>query len=663
MVSVEGLRAMRRKGAGSVLAVMLGLLAGLTLLPGSAKAWWNDEWTLRKQLTIDTGATGAGITDPIGTSPVLIRLHSGNFQFEAAKPDGADLRFVAEDDTTPLKYHVEKFDSLMGEAFVWVAVPDLKPGAQAKLWLYYANPNAGGAEEAKASYDPDTLLVYHFTENGLPVRDYTTWNNTAQTAGVTADGSMIGRGLRLDGQTPVTLPASASLAIANGAALTWSAWVKSAADQPNAVIYSRRDGVSGLDIGMDNGVPFVELRSGFGLQRAVAPAAVAAGSWHHVAVTADGSRVRLFVDGLPQAEVAGALAAMNTPALIGASAAPPPAPVVEAAPEPVPPVEGAAPAPAPEAVAPVPAAPAYSAFVGELDELQIAKVARPAGFIRLAALGQGADSAKLLSLSVDEETTTWLTGYFAVIVKSVTLDAWVVIGILAVMAVLSWIVVAAKLSYVGRQQKANRRFLEAYDDFANDLSAVETKPGETGALAHRLSKAELRLVHASALYRVFNAGLHEIQRRFVGTPRGQRWLRAESITAIRASLDAVVVRETQKLNRQIVILTIAISGGPFLGLLGTVVGVMITFAAIAASGDVNVNAIAPGIAAALLATVAGLGVAIPALFAYNYLNSRIKDATADIHVFVDEFISRVAEFYAWSPEVPAPQAGDPLAAE
>ena len=73
-----------------------------------------------------------------------------------------------------------------------------------------------------------------------------------------------------------------------------------------------------------------------------------------------------------------------------------------------------------------------------------------------------------------------------------------------------------------------------------------------------------------------------------------------------------------------VILTIAISGGPFLGLLGTVVGVMITFAAIAASGDVNVNAIAPGIAAARVATVAGLFVAIPALFGYNYLISRIK---------------------------------------
>src|SRR5262249_7837446 len=103
-----------------------------------------------------------------------------------------------------------------------------------------------------------------------------------------------------------------------------------------------------------------------------------------------------------------------------------------------------------------------------------------------------------------------------------------------------------------------------------------------------------------------------------------------------------------------VLLTIAISGGPFLGLLGTVVGVMITFAAIAATGDVNINAIAPGIAAALVATVAGLAVAIPALFGYNYLILRIKDVTTEMHVFIDEFVTRLAE--AYSPISPMPEA-------
>jgi biopolymer transport protein ExbB len=77
-----------------------------------------------------------------------------------------------------------------------------------------------------------------------------------------------------------------------------------------------------------------------------------------------------------------------------------------------------------------------------------------------------------------------------------------------------------------------------------------------------------------------------------------------------------------------------------------VVGVMITFAAIAAAGDVNVNAIAPGIAAALVATVAGLGVAIPALFGYNWLLTRIKNSTTTMQVFVDELVTKVAEAYS-----------------
>ena len=106
------------------------------------------------------------------------------------------------------------------------------------------------------------------------------------------------------------------------------------------------------------------------------------------------------------------------------------------------------------------------------------------------------------------------------------------------------------------------------------------------------------------------------------------------------------MREVQKLNSQLVFLTIGIAGGPYLGLLGTVIGVMITFAVIAKTGEVEVNSIAPGIAGALLATVAGLAVAIPALFAYSYLSTRIKDAMlSDMQIFIDEFIAKMAESY------------------
>src|SRR5262249_17909919 len=133
-----------------------------------------------------------------------------------------------------------------------------------------------------------------------------------------------------------------------------------------------------------------------------------------------------------------------------------------------------------------------------------------------------------------------------------------------------------------------------------------------------------RALPRSSLFRLYSAGIIELRKRNVDNSEAAP-LSGASIDAIKAAVDADMVRETHKLNAQMVLLTIAISGGPFLGLLGTVVGVMITFAAIAAAGDVNVNAIAPGIAAALLATVAGLAVAIPALFGYNYLASRIKN--------------------------------------
>jgi biopolymer transport protein ExbB len=191
----------------------------------------------------------------------------------------------------------------------------------------------------------------------------------------------------------------------------------------------------------------------------------------------------------------------------------------------------------------------------------------------------------------------------------------------------AWVMVS-KSVLVGRADKDNQSFLKRFRDAENDLLKL-ANPG-----AHP----------DSPLYRLYEAGVRELAKRKVGES-GSAPLSGASIDAVKAAVDADYVRENHKLNSKMVLLTIAISGGPFLGLLGTVVGVMITFAAIAAAGDVNVNAIAPGIAAALLATVAGLGVAIPALFGYNYLAARIKNVSADMQIFVDEFITRVAEIY------------------
>jgi biopolymer transport protein ExbB len=90
-------------------------------------------------------------------------------------------------------------------------------------------------------------------------------------------------------------------------------------------------------------------------------------------------------------------------------------------------------------------------------------------------------------------------------------------------------------------------------------------------------------------------------------------------------------------------MNMSVAGGPFLGLLGTVWGVMNTFASLAESGEANLTAIAPGVASALACTMAGLLVAIPCLFASSYITGLIKDMNADVNVFIDDYILKMEE--------------------
>ena len=559
---------------------------------------------------------GLPIADQIGTTAVLIRLHDGNFQFPDAKEDGSDIRFLAEDDKTLLTYHIEKYDALLNEGFVWVKLPDLKPGAKTSFWMYYGNggSNATRVDDPKGTYDVNTTLVYHFAENNAPPHDVTTYANNAQGTAVPVAGALIGPGVRFDGQNRVTIPKSESLTWPNAGSITWSAWIKPIAAQPNAIVFSRREGSNAFVIGVDNGVPFVEVNGTNGPQRTQGPPAMAPNSWHHLAVVASGSNITLYVDGQNAATLNAALPALNSDAVLGGDS-----------------VDGA------------------TGFSGEIDELEISKVARPAGFIKFAAASQGADKAsKLIAAANDETKSSWFSGgYVGVILRSLTVDGWVVICILVVMSAISWVVMVNKAKFLSATVKGNKQFFDDWKDVAADLSFLDQPDiRRVLSLGGRIDNREAQVVKSSSVYRIYKIGAQEIRHRleFEGAAQSHL-LSARSIQAIRAMLDGALVKEQHKLNNLMVLLTIAISGGPFLGLLGTVIGVMITFAAIAAQGDVNVNAIAPGIAAALAATVAGLVVAIPALFGYNYLLSRVKEAASDMHIFIDEFVTKIAEYY------------------
>ncbi|TAE85397.1 MAG: hypothetical protein EAZ82_13380 [Verrucomicrobia bacterium] len=238
---------------------------------------------------------------------------------------------------------------------------------------------------------------------------------------------------------------------------------------------------------------------------------------------------------------------------------------------------------------------------------------------------------------------------FGDIAKNMMFDGWIAIAVCVLMIAVGWTIAARKILYLNSVAKGTREFIRQWSLLSNDLTAIDhADKGSVQSLGGNADSATQALIHKSPLYEIYHIGSDEIRHRLEQDRTHKKGLTGRSIQAIRAALDAGLVRSQHKLTDGLVYLTISIAGGPYVGLLGTVVGVMITFALIAKQGEVDVNAIAPGIASALLATVAGLIVAIPALFVYSYLNNRIKSMVGEMQVFIDEFVAKMAEFYQGS---------------
>jgi len=581
---------------------LLSLAFAATVVPQAAQAWWQPEWSYRKPVSVDTTPNGANVAEPLGRVPVLVRLHAGNFQFDGVQEKGADLRFVAADDKTPLNSQVEQFDPLLGMALVWVDVPAVAGGARQDMWMYYGNPKATPVSGSTSPFDADYTAIYHFdgTSGAAPV-DATGYHNNAQ-GGVPLGEGLIGQGAKLDGKSSIALPESESLKVGPGGALTMGAWVRAEANT-NGAIFVRRDAGNTLVVGLANGVPYVRL----GQQQAAAQQAIGAQQWTHVAVAAANSEIALLVNGKEVAKLAAPLPALTGPTSVGGD-------------------------PAGE----------LPGLVGDVDELRISRVRRPTALLAAEAVMQGSES-KLVAYGPDEKQAGGGFGEIGFILANVPVDAWVVIGLLAIMSVLSWWVTYTKATYVGRVSRANDAFLEQFRKIGHRLEAIAESIPANAALQ--------KVMAHSSLYRLYQVAVNELRTR--REQEDSQVVTSETIEAIRASMDAIRVRENQRLNRGLVLLTISISGGPYLGLLGTVVGIILVFAAVAMAGEVNINAIAPGIAAALVATVVGLFVAIPALFSYNYLLTRNKNVSADMDVFVDEFVTRLAELHAMPEAAPA----------
>lgn len=593
------------------------LIVVLMLFPAMASAWWSDDWGYKKKITLDAEKLKAdGMAIP-ASAFALVRLHTGNFTLFADLADkGKDIRVLAADEKTPLKFYIEKLDPINEMAFIWVKLPaDMSTAEEPSIWLYYGNTEAVDAQEAAGSYDVNQVLSYQFVDS--TAKDLTAYaNNPTESSATFSEGGLVADAAVFNGSQIIRVNATPSLQMSPTSGWTVSTWIKVDQAQANTVIF-QRSGVGGhVTLSMNGLTPSVDVEEG-SKQSLKAPAPLTTGAWHQLAVTANFNSVNLFVDGVSAGTLGVSTRDLTSNISIGADEL------------------GA------------------NGFVGMLDQFAIFKAPLDANTLKFDAQMQGSAVA-LLTYAEDQTPDTEEGGESLIMgsIKNVTVDGWVIIGILGVMFVVSWMVMIVKAIVLSRVMKENKKFEKAYSLLTTEelgkLNATDDPEDlelEESPLLLSFTKHHGEFT-GSTIYRLYHVGVEEMNRRLYTTQftsGEQQVLSAQSMNAVKASMEAKLTRELQKLNAQMVLLTIAISGGPFLGLLGTVIGVMITFAAIAVSGEVNVNAIAPGIAGALTATVAGLIVAIPCLFGYNYLGGQIKEITADMHVFVDEFVAKLSE--------------------
>jgi biopolymer transport protein ExbB/TolQ len=208
-----------------------------------------------------------------------------------------------------------------------------------------------------------------------------------------------------------------------------------------------------------------------------------------------------------------------------------------------------------------------------------------------------------------------------------TIEGKVTMSLLFVLSLLSWAVIFSKWIAVIRQRRAMRRFNAAYGELQDSLALDTEAKG---------------LAQAPALA-VYEAMKEEVDRQ---SANGARALSERNLPSLHAVMEKSVNLESLALESGTIVLAMAVSGGPFIGLTGTVFGVMETFSGVAQAGQANLAAMAPGVAGALVNTIVGLIVAIPALFAYNLITKSIQGIQVAIAGFATDLEARViAEHY------------------
>lgn len=208
--------------------------------------------------------------------------------------------------------------------------------------------------------------------------------------------------------------------------------------------------------------------------------------------------------------------------------------------------------------------------------------------------------------------------------------AKIILLILFIFSIFSWAILFFKLFQFRKAEKGAREFLELFSK-ADTISQLHRSAGKN---------------MDNPLYAIFK----EVYRRFVEIKGGKGRLlsdRTAFISAIDRRLKGAIEDETTYYEGYLSYLATTGNVTPFVGLFGTVWGIIHAFQQIGSLGTANIAAVAPGIAEALITTAAGLATAIPAVIGYNYLLNRLRKLSSRMDVFAGELMSFI-ESETWS---------------
>jgi len=219
--------------------------------------------------------------------------------------------------------------------------------------------------------------------------------------------------------------------------------------------------------------------------------------------------------------------------------------------------------------------------------------------------------------------------------EQATIEAQAIIIVLVIFSIFAWSIMATKAVEMRRARRLNQYF-DAEFQTQKTVFAIHDRRVE---------------VEGCPLFSVYQAGCQELDTRLRGGEGRSRSSRITltSMEHVKRTLERSVAQQALRLESGLIMLAIAVSGAPFLGLLGTVWGVMNAFSGIAqaaaSGGRPDLTAMAPGVSGALVTTVAGLLVAIPSMFGYNWLVHNLRVLTVELDNFAQHLVSNMETEY------------------